>query len=95
MNFSELAFVSTDNSGEQSKIKPWNPRRTGDYAKDCALGRDYFDELYRIMVRNDEPLLLNRVLADQVRGGVWDGVEIGFSQAMSDKLILTAPASQA
>lgn len=87
MQFNDLTFVGVDNSGEFPKPMPWQPVRTGDYSADCAAGRAYFTELRDLIVSTDNPAFLSRVLSAQVQGGKWDGVEIGFSQAMSEKLV--------
>ncbi|TGT90903.1 MULTISPECIES: hypothetical protein [unclassified Mesorhizobium] len=88
MKFEELTFVGIDSSGEFPKPLPWNPKRTGNYSEDCATGRECFRELHEFMLMCDNPSFLVRVLSAQVQGGTWEGVEIGFSQAMSEKLFL-------
>lgn len=90
MPFRKLTFVGTDSSGEYPKPLPWNPTRTGDYAQDCQIGRSYFAELFDLMQSEANPTFLSRVLSAQVQGGTWDAVEIGFSQAMSERLLLAA-----
>ena len=86
MKFEELSFVGLDTSGEFPKVKPWAPTRTGDFTQDCARGRAHFVELCDLMDKLDNPTLLCRVLHAQVQGGVWEGVEIGFAQAMGERL---------
>jgi hypothetical protein len=86
MKFEDLSFVGADDSGEFPKVDPWKPTRTGDYATDCSTGRKYFNELLAFIERTGNPTLLCRVLSAQVRGGVWNGVEIGFAQAMGEML---------
>lgn len=88
MKFSELSFVGADTTGEFEKVVPWNPVRTGDYSIDCTQGRVYFAELRKYIIQTGNPSVLSRVLAAQVRGGVWDAVEIGFSQAMAEALLV-------
>ncbi|TPN04524.1 hypothetical protein [Mesorhizobium sp. B2-1-2] len=88
MKFDQLTFVGTDTSGDFPKPLPWNPKRTGNYSEDCAAGREYFRELHQLMLISENPTFLLRVLSAQVQGGTWGGVEIGFSQAMSEKIFL-------
>ncbi|RWO06304.1 MAG: hypothetical protein EOS07_21940 [Mesorhizobium sp.] len=90
MSFSSLTFVGVDANGEYPKPLPWNPVRTGDYSVDCATGRAYYFELHNFMLAKSNPTFLSRVLSAQVEGGKWDGVEIGFSQALSEQLMLAA-----
>lgn len=90
MTFNDLTFVGTDTNGEFPKPLPWNPARTGDYSVDCATGRAYFRELFDLILATSNPTFLPRVLSAQVQGGKWEGVEIGFSHAMAEKLILSA-----
>ncbi len=89
MKFSDLSFVGVDNTGEFEKVLPWDPLRTGDYEKDCAQGRHYFQELKNYIQATGNPTLFCRVLSAQVRGGTWDAVEIGFSQAMGELVALS------
>lgn len=88
MAFNKLTFVGIDSSGEYPKPMPWNPQRTGDYTEDCQAGRAYFHELLDFMQREANPTFLSRVLSAQAQGGKWEAVEIGFSQAMSEKLLV-------
>ncbi|MER9524064.1 hypothetical protein NKI96_10810 [Mesorhizobium sp. M0292] len=88
MAFRKLTFVGIDSSGEYPKPMPWHPQRTDDYAADCQLGRSYFQELFEFMQKEANTAFLSRVLSAQVAGGRWDAVEIGFSQAMSEKLLV-------
>lgn len=88
MTFDQLTFVGTDTSGDFPRPLPWNPKRTGDYTEDCATGREYFRELQELILKSENPTFLLRVLSAQVKGGVWDGVEIGFAQAMGEKIFL-------
>lgn len=89
MKFSDLSFVGVDSTGEFEKVVPWDPVRTGDYEKDCAEGRRHFQELRTFIQATGNPTLLLRVLAAQVRGGVWDAMEIGFAQAMAEATLLS------
>jgi len=87
MTFTDLAFVSVDGPDDRPVENAWSPLRSGNFEKDCATGRRYFSELYRLMKSNDNPMYLSRVLAAQARAGKWEGVEIGFAQAMAEQLL--------
>jgi len=87
MSLIGMSFVSTDDGGECPRIKSaWAPTRTGDYAADCEQGRAYFQELRGMMAANANPSYLSHVLHAQMEGGQWDGVEIGFAQAMGEMI---------
>ncbi|RWI96417.1 MAG: hypothetical protein E5W06_00180 [Mesorhizobium sp.] len=83
----KLSFTGVDSSGEYPKVVPWQPKRSGDYSQDCAAGRAYYAELLDLMRQENNPTFLCRVLSAQVKGGVWDAVEIGFTQAMAERLV--------
>lgn len=89
MKFETLSFVDVREVDGFPKIDAWKPERTDDYTKDCAKGRAYFSELYGLLLDSGNPTFLSRVLAAQVRGGKWEAVEIGFTQAMAEKLMLS------
>lgn len=84
--FEDLSFVGVDTTGEYPKALAWNPTRSGDYAKDCETGRSHFKELQDLMGSESNPLFLCRVLRAQVEGGKWEAIEIGFAQAMAERL---------
>lgn len=90
MKFDDLTFVSFNNDGEYRKAMPWCPVRTGDYSVDTRQGREYFAELHTLIMQSGNPTFLSRVLNAQVEGGKWEAVEIGFSQAMAEKLLLAS-----
>lgn len=89
MQFKDLSFVGADTTVEFEKVVPWDPVRTGDYEKDCAQGRAYFQELREYIQATGNPAILNRVLASQVRSGFWTAVEIGFAQGMAEAVLLS------
>lgn len=80
MNFEQLPFVAM----VDGRVHAWSPKRSGEYQVDCACGRLYFEQLQAAMVASDNTLLLSQVLQAQVSGGRWEGVEIGFAQAMAE-----------
>lgn len=82
MSFEQLPFVASD----AGRLHPWTPRRSDDYHADCNTGRLYFTQLHSLMTATDNPLHLSRVLQAQVEAGRWEGVEIGFAQAMAEAL---------
>ncbi|EGL63598.1 hypothetical protein AGRO_3667 [Agrobacterium sp. ATCC 31749] len=81
-SFEQLPFVASDTG----RIQPWAPVRTDDYQADCDTGRLYFTQLRSVMTATENPLHLSRVLQAQVEAGKWEGVEIGFAQAMAEAL---------
>ncbi|MGA1831653.1 hypothetical protein [Rhizobium wenxiniae] len=83
VNFEQLPFVAT----VDGRLSCWVPERSGDYETDCISGRRYFTRLLDLMRRTDNPLLLSRVMHAQVTTGQWEAVEIGFAQAMSEKIM--------
>lgn len=91
MSLIEMSFVAVDKDGECPRItSAWAPVRTGDYAADCERGRAYFHELRTLMAANANPAYLSHVLHAQQEGGKWDGVEIGFAQAMGELIMASA-----
>lgn len=46
------------------------------------------------MLLENNPTFLARVISAQVRGGVWEGVEIGFTQAMAERLLAAEAKAQ-
>lgn len=82
MSFEQLPFVASN----EGRLHPWTPVRTNDYQADCDTGRLYFTQLRSVMTATENPLHLSRVLQAQVEAGKWEGVEIGFAQAMAEAL---------
>ncbi|RVT75665.1 hypothetical protein EM858_14560 [Agrobacterium sp. CNPSo 2736] len=83
VSFDQLPFVVT----VAGRLQPWTPFRTNDYQVDCNTGRLYFSQLHSLMTATDNPVHLSRVLQAQVEVGRWEGIEIGFAQAMSEALL--------
>lgn len=46
------------------------------------------------MLLENNPTFLARVISAQVAGGVWEGVEIGFTQAMAERLLAAEAKAQ-
>lgn len=78
MKLTGLPFTKSRTNGT---IDAWAPTATGDYAADCALGNNYFEQL-RFHVQSN-PLTLSHVLQAMVEKGKITGVEIGFLHSMS------------
>lgn len=68
-----LSFSEINEKNEVVKI--WAPKRTGNYASDCALGREHASEAIRQMRASGNPALLSHIVRcfDQI-----EGVEVGF-----------------
>ena len=78
MKLTGLPFTKSRTNGT---IDAWAPTATGDYAADCALGNNYFEQL-RFHVQSN-PLTLSHVLQAMIEKGKVTGVEIGFQHTMS------------
>jgi len=85
MQFNTLPFVKCDETGHV--ISTWTVESSGDYSKDCATGRHHFDQLLRAIDASGNLLLLSRVIEGQVKAGHWSGIEIGFTQAMAERVL--------
>ncbi len=83
MSFESLPFVHKFPKG---RTTAWHPERTGCFETDCATGRAYFRALQELILSTGNPLYLSRVLHAQVEEGTWDGVEIGFAQALGEQI---------
>lgn len=60
---------------------------TGDYAADCALGRQLARDVLEVTTADDDahdafPPRFARIVAEVVERGTWGPVEIGFFTAM-------------
>ena len=71
---------------EHRIVKQWSPERSGNFSKDCTLGRLLFKEVLDEMQKSGNVYLLLRTIEAQVDAGVFDGVEIGFHQALTERL---------
>ena len=47
----------------------------------------HFDQLLRAIDASGNLLLLSRVIEGQVKAGHWSGIEIGFTQAMAERVL--------
>lgn len=56
----------------------WRPKRTGDYATDCATGRAIGQEIVDLVQASGNRLITGAAARMIVRGAMWDGVEVGF-----------------
>lgn len=83
----KLSFVEIDVDNPIRQVRTWQPKRTNDYAQDCALGREMFNETLERMKQTGNVYILSRIIEGQVDAGVFDGVEIGFHQALTEKLL--------
>jgi hypothetical protein len=66
------------------KRSAWLVKRTGDYTFDCYLGHELARLTLRAMRTGSNPTLLGGIIADMVRGGVWGGVEVGFTYTIAE-----------
>lgn len=87
--FADLPFVKA--VGEDRQIQStWNvdEKRSGDYTKDCALGRSFCHSLFMVINTSGNRMFLSRVLQGQVAGGKWEAIEVGFAQALTDEVMM-------
>lgn len=85
MDFTDLPFVTVGDNG--SIQDTWNVSPTGDFARDCATGRKYFQMLQMVMNITGNPVFLVRVIEGQGKKfASWGGIETGFFAAMADEL---------
>ena len=75
-------FAKADKSG--NIVSLWNPKVTGDYATDCAAGRDYADEVVKSMIAEERPALLGWVIRGFGQDESRHGVEVGFCQRIAE-----------
>ena len=87
MRFKHLPFVQATGDGQITST--WSVQPSGDYALDCATGREHFHQLLGAMTEDGTALHLSRVIEGQVRSGQWSGVEVGFHAAMAEQMSLT------
>lgn len=62
----------------------WMPERSGSYARDCAQGRAYADELVEHIRGDSSPNLVGSVVAAMIGGGRYEGVEVGFCARLGE-----------
>ena len=65
----------------------WHPERTDNYSRDVTHGRLLFAELISDMKKTGNPYMLQATIESQIAGGIFDGVEIGFASALTEKLL--------
>lgn len=91
-----LAPVSKveDLSFSTGKKNLWSPRRTGNYADDTAMGRQYADELLAHMRLKECPLAFGQVMRAITESGTYDAVEIGFCSRLGIHILTRSPMAQ-
>jgi hypothetical protein len=91
-----LPFVA--NNGRGNARNSWDVTSTGDYAKDCELGREYAKAALLHMLMEDEPHLLTEIVLDMIENfqhfpqEEWEisslvnakGIIIGFMNEMGE-----------
>lgn len=81
----KYTFAQVDGNG--NVVSLWKPEVTGDYAKDCAAGRNYADEVVRSMIAEEKPALLGWVIRGFGQDESRHGVEVGFCQRIAEWVI--------
>lgn len=64
----------------------WSPTRTGDYATDFAIGRAAGLEVVDRLRDGAEATVLRNVIRDMIAADQFDGVEIGFCAALTERV---------
>lgn len=80
-----LCFSESNENNEITRI--WAPERTGNYATDCAIGRDHAKEAIHAMRVTGNPALLGNIVKSF---GQIEGVEVGFLYGISLELLATS-----
>jgi hypothetical protein len=80
MGVIDLPFIAKDQCG--NTVTLWAPERTGDYATDCAKGREYADAVIAEMQCGENAALLGWIVRGF--GPDFDGVEIGFCHRIAE-----------
>lgn len=75
-----LPFVATDAAGARSF---WSVTPSGVWEADCALGREYADQVRAFIAETGFQPLLGHVIK-AMRASDWTGVETGFCQALGE-----------
>lgn len=81
-----LSFSERNENNEL--VRTWAPKRTGNYATDCATGRAHAIEVMRVMREQGNPALLGHVVRCFENKGC--GVEVGFIYQLSLDLLATS-----
>ncbi|CAN7178022.1 AlpA family phage regulatory protein [Rhizobium rhizogenes] len=63
----------------------WNVAESGDYGKDNAIGAQYAEELVDCMQQREVPFMLGHVIEAMISKKRYGGIEIGFTQRISEK----------
>jgi hypothetical protein len=79
-----MTYTFAKVNGDGEVISLWNPIVTGEYATDCAKGRDYADEVVRSMIAEEKPALLGWVIRGFGQDESRHGVEVGFCQRIAE-----------
>ena len=70
-------------------IDYWVPVRTGDWARDNALGRSYARHEIQAMQKSGSTIRLVAIMRAIVSKGHYDGVEAGFVQEVASRVLET------
>jgi hypothetical protein len=76
----ELPFIKK----KRDRILFWSVTPTGDYVKDCQMGREYAALALKYMVEADFKPLLTWCLMDMPRKKDCSGIEVGFLEFLAE-----------
>ena len=79
-----LTFVAPTSSGGTNF---WMPERSGDWAEDHALGISYAVEFLDWLATHGNALVFGAIMRAMTAGGIYEGVEVGFCQAIGIELV--------
>ena len=65
----------------------WTPERPAKYPDACAMGRDYAAELLVYIAATGDSAMFGAVMRAITRGGLYEGVEIGFCSHIGIHLV--------
>lgn len=74
-----LSFVKE----KDGTIEYWSVTTSGDWATDLATGKRHLQELATYVAREDEPMILRRILAEVMKVSPMSGVEVAFVDGLA------------
>lgn len=74
-----LSFV--EENGDTTNY--WNVKASGNWAEDLATGKRYLQEMANYVAREDDPMVLRRIIAEVSRVSPQTGIEVGFVDGLA------------
>jgi hypothetical protein len=79
-------MIELSQNGDFISIKDWIPEPTGEWSKDCRIGREHATLVLAAMRRFDSPTLLS-LKAEQIAAPAFEGIRCGFYQAIAERAL--------